>query len=154
MDEELRLVIKKIPTKLTEYEMKDILNKAIKGEYFNVQYVKPAHKYFLKHNNLCFVSIKTMDARIKLEEFLLNYELINKEGVKHKLELDLCIIPPKVDPPIIQDSKINNTYSDLIHFQKFKEAFEADDLVKFKQEESKCKELVYYTMTYVLPIIF
>lgn len=139
MEEELRIVIKKIPTKMTESEMTSILNKSIKGEYFNFQYVKPPYKYDIKNNNLCFITIKSIDTRIKLEDFLASYEIINKKGQKQKLECDLCLIQPKSDIPVIDDSKINNTFADLDHFKQFKEAFQADDLLKFKLDQTQCK---------------
>lgn len=138
MEEEIKLVIKKIPTGFSELDIISILDKAIKNNYYNLHYVKPCHVYDLKYNNLCFISIKNLDTRLKLEEFIDEYEIISKKGLKHKLELDLCIIQPKYEAPLINDINIHNNYKDLLHFQKFKEAFELDDILNFKENQDKC----------------
>lgn len=133
--EELKLVIKKIPNKMTEVEIKEILGKCVKGEYFDFQYVKPSHKYDTKSNNLCFLSVKNLEAQVKLSDFLETYEIITKKGLKQKLYLDKCVMQhQRLEEPSIDDSKINNTYFSLLHFQKFKEAFESESksLLEFK----------------------
>lgn len=142
--EELKLVIKKIPNKMTEAEIKEILSLCVKGEYFNFQYVKPSHKYDDKYNNICFLSVKNLEARIKLSEFFETYEIITKKGMKHKLFLDTCVIQQRQEEPNIDDSKINNTYLELSHFQKFKEAFESESksLLEFKEQKLLSKILI------------
>jgi hypothetical protein len=35
---------------------------------------------------------------------------------------------------LLNDEKINNTFKDVNHFKRFKDAFEKDELVKFKQD--------------------
>lgn len=141
--EELKLVIKKIPNKMTEVEIKDILSRCVNGEYFNFQYVKPSHKFDIKNNNICFLSVKNLEARIKLSDFLETYEIINKKGIKQKLILDTCVMQQRQEETIIDDSKINGTYCEILHFQKFKEAFESESksLLEFKELNLLSKNL-------------
>lgn len=136
---EVKLIIKKIPNKLTEEGLIDVLNKTIKGEFQNLNYVKPAHKYDSKNNNICFLSVKDMETRLKLMKFLDEFEFISNKGFKHKLKLDTCIVQQlSSDEPTIDDSEIEGSYKNLAHFKKFKEMFEDSNIVGFKQEEGKC----------------
>lgn len=141
--EEIKLVIKKIPTKFLEKDIKDILNNCIKGDYYNFQYVKPSHKYDFKNNNICFLTVKNLDTRLKLTKFLEEFDIINKKGTKHHLEVGISVIQTPSEVPIIPDNEINNTYEGLLHFQKFKEHFEADDLIKFKMTEGIYDEGIF-----------
>ena len=141
--EEIKLVIKKIPTKFLEKDIRDILNNCIKGDYYNFQYVKPSHKYDFKNNNICFLTVKNLDTRLKLTKFLDEFEIINKKGTKHHLEVGISVIQTPSEIPVIADIEINNTYDSLLHFQKFKEHFEADDLIKFKMAEGIYDEGIF-----------
>lgn len=137
---EVKLLIKKIPNKVTLEKLEEILDKSIKYEYHNLHYVKPSYKYDSKNNNICFITVKDMDTRLKLMRFLDDFEFINNRGQKHKLTIDTCIVQQlKEEEVTVDDTEIEGTYSDLLHFKKFKEMFERDEIVKFKQDEGKCK---------------
>lgn len=142
--EEIKLVLNKIPNNLTETEIKSILDKSIKSQYTDFQYIKPSHKYSPNYNNYAFLTVNNMETRIKLIDFLEQYEIITKNGKKHHLGLDICVMQLPNEKGTLNDDKINNTYKDLNHFKKFKEAFEKDELVKFKQDNMLKGKEIYY----------
>jgi len=137
---EVKLILKKIPNKLTEKSLLSVLDKAIKDQYYDLQFVKPTHIYDTKNNNLCFLTVKDIDTRLQLVKFLEEFDFISNKGVKQKLKLDVCIIQQsKSEEALIDDELIDNSYENLLHFKKFKEFFENGEIVKFKQNEGKCK---------------
>lgn len=136
---EIRLVIKKIPNILNEGQFREILDRNFKDQYFDFNYIKLNHKYDTKNNTMCILSVNSLDVRKSLMEFLDNFEMISKKGQKIKLILEPCLVQQKPESKEAIKDPIEGSIIENEYFLKFKEAFEKDDLVLFKQDEKKCK---------------
>ena len=101
---------------------------------------KGLKKYSLKkRNKICFLTVDNFETRQNIIDFLDTFELVDPKGIKQKLTVNDCLLQNKIKG---NEDQIENTIEDCEHFIKFKEYFEKDKLVDFKNEEKNfCEKL-------------
>ena len=136
-----RLVIKNIPNNLNDEEIINILKKNF-GEHIidKILVFKLLKKYSLKkRNKICFLTVDNFETRQNIIDFLDTFELVDPKGIKQKLTVNDCLLQNKIKG---NEDQIENTIENCEHFIKFKEYFEKDKLVDFKNEEKNfCEKL-------------
>jgi len=136
-----RLVIKNIPNILNDEQIINIFKKNF-GEHIidKILVFKLLKKYSLKkRNKICFLTVDNFETRQNIIDFLETFELVDPKGIKQKLTVNDCLLQNKIKG---NDDKIENTIEDCEHFIKFKEYFEKEKLVDFKNEEKNfCENL-------------
>jgi hypothetical protein len=136
-----RLVIKNIPNNLNDEEIMDVLKKNF-GEHIidKILVFKLLKKYSLKkRNKICFLTVDNFETRQNIIDFLDTFELVDPKGIKQKLTVNDCLLQNKIKG---NEDQIENTIENCEHFIKFKEYFEKDKLVDFKNEEKNfCEKL-------------
>ena len=107
-----RLVIKNIPNNLNDEQIINIFKKNL---------------------------VDNFETRQNIIDFLDTFELVDPKGIKQKLTVNDCLLQNKIKG---NEDQIENTIEDCEHFIKFKEYFEKDKLVDFKNEEKNfCEKL-------------
>ena len=136
-----RLVIKNIPNNLNDEQIINIFKKNF-GEHIidKILVFKLLKKYSLKkRNKICFLTVDNFETRQNIIDFLDTFELVDPKGIKQKLTVNDCLLQNKIKG---NEDQIENTIEDCEHFIKFKEYFEKDKLVDFKNEEKNfCEKL-------------
>ena len=135
-----RLVIKDIPSTLSDEKILEIFTKNFDENEIkkDMIVIKLQKKYSLKERNkICFITVKNLEIRQKLINFINEFELVSQKGIKQKLTINDCLFQKKYKD---EEDPVNNTLKDLEHFQKFKEYFEKDKILDFKNEENNCKK--------------
>ena len=136
-----RLVIKNIPNNLNDEQIINIFKKNF-GEHIidKILVFKLLKKYSLKkRNKICFLTVDNFETRQNIIDFLDTFELVDPKGIKQKLTVNDCLLQNKIKG---NEDKIENTIENCEHFIKFKEYFEKDKLVDFKNEEKNfCEKL-------------
>ena len=135
-----RLVIKDIPATLSDEKILEIFTKNFDENEIkkDMIVIKLQKKYSLKdRNKICFITVKNLEIRQKLINFINEFELVSQKGIKQKLTVNDCLFQKKYKH---EEDPVNDTLKDLEHFQKFKEYLEKDKILDFKNEENKCKK--------------
>jgi hypothetical protein len=136
-----RLVIKNIPNNLNDEQIINIFKKNF-GEHIidKILVFKLLKKYSLKkRNKICFLTVDNFETRQNIIDFLDTFELVDPKGIKQKLTVNDCLLQNKIKG---NEDQNENTIEDCEHFIKFKEYFEKDKLVDFKNEEKNfCEKL-------------
>ena len=136
-----RLVIKNIPNNLNDEQIINIFKKNF-GEHIidKILVFKLLKKYSLKkRNKICFLTVDNFETRQNIIDFLDTFELVDPKGIKQKLTVNDCLLQNKIKG---NEDQIENTIENCEHFIKFKEYFEKDKLVDFKNEEKNfCEKL-------------
>ena len=134
-----RLVIKDIPSTLSDDKIKEIFKKNFEEDEIkkDMIVIKLEKKYSLKERNkICFLTVSNFEVRQKMINFINEFELVSSKGIKQKLTVNDCLFQRKCKN---EEDPVNNTLKDLEHFQKFKEYLEKDKILDFKNEENNCK---------------
>ena len=135
------LVIKNIQYNLNDEQIINIFKKNF-GEHIidKILVFKLLKKYSLKkRNKICFLTVDNFETRQNIIDFLDTFELVDPKGIKQKLTVNDCLLQNKIKG---NEDQIENTIENCEHFIKFKEYFEKDKLVDFKNEEKNfCEKL-------------
>lgn len=134
-----RLVIKDIPASLSDDKIIDIFKKNFDENEIkkDMIVIKLQKKYSLKERNkICFLTVNNFEIRQKVINFISEFELVSQKGIKQKLTINDCLFQKKYKD---EEDPVNNTLKNLEHFQKFKEYYEKDQILDFKNEENNCK---------------
>ena len=144
-----RLVIKDIPSTLSDEKILEIFTKNFEENEIkkDMIVIKLQKKYSLKdRNKICFLTVKNLEVRQKVINFINEFELVSQKGVKQKLTVNDCLFQKKYKD---EEDPVNDTLKDLEHFQKFKEYLAKDKILDFKNEENNCKIfLIYFLFLY------
>ena len=135
-----RLVIKNIPSTLSDEKILEIFTKNFEENEIkkDMIVIKLQKKYSLKdRNKIIFLTVKNLEVRQKVINFINEFELVSQKGVKQKLTVNDCLFQKKYKD---EEDPVNDTLKDLEHFQKFKEYLAKDKILDFKNEENKCKK--------------
>ena len=138
-----RLVIKDIPATLSDEKILEIFTKNFDENEIkkDMIVIKLQKKYSLKERNkICFITVKNLEIRQKLINFINEFELVSQKGIKQKLTVNDCLFQKKYKD---EEDPVNDTLKDLEHFQKFKEYLEKDKILDFKNEENNCKKNIF-----------
>ena len=136
-----RLVIKNIPSELSDEKIKEIFTKNFSENEIkkDMIVIKLQKKYALKgRNKICFITVNNFEVRQKLIQFISELELVSQKGVKQKLTVNDCLFQRNYK---IEQDPVNNTIQNMEHFKKFKEYLEQDKILDFKNEENNCKKI-------------
>ena len=134
-----RLVIKDIPASLSDDKIIDTFKKNFDENEIkkDMIVIKLQKKYSLKERNkICFLTVNNFEIRQKVINFISEFELVSQKGIKQKLTINDCLFQKKYKD---EEDPVNNTLKNLEHFQKFKEYYEKDQILDFKNEENNCK---------------
>ena len=137
-----RLVIKDIPASLSDEKIIEIFTKNFEENEIkkDMIVIKLQKKYSLKERNkICFLTVKNLEIRQKVINFINEFELVSQKGVKQKLTVNDCLFQKKYKD---EEDPVNDTLKDLEHFQKFKEYLAKDKILDFKNEENNCKKKI------------
>ena len=143
-----RLVIKDIPSTLSDEKIYEIFTKNFEENEIkkDMIVIKLQKKYSLKdRNKICFLTVKNLEIRQKVINFINEFELVSQKGIKQKLTVNDCLFQKKYKD---EEDPVNNTLKDLEHFQKFQEYLEKDKILDFKNEENNCKKKILILKLY------
>jgi hypothetical protein len=90
-----RLEIKNIPENLSNEQLTDILNKNFENKLKDISIIKLEHKYNLKNNKICFLTVDNFELRKKLINFFSTIEIVDPKGFKQKLIVVDCLFQNK-----------------------------------------------------------
>ena len=138
-----KMVIKDIPASLSDEKIIEIFSKNFEEDEINKDMIviKLEKKYTLKdRNKICFITVKNLQVRLKLINFINEFELVSQQGIKQKLTVNDCLFQ-KI--PKIEEDPVNDTLKNLEHFKKFKEYLENDNILDFKNVESNRKFKIF-----------
>jgi len=147
-----RLVIKDIPSTLSDEKILEIFTKNFEENEIkkDMIVIKLQKKYSLKdRNKICFLTVKNLEVRQKVINFINEFELVSQKGVKQKLTVNDCLFQKKYKD---EEDPVNDTLKDLEHFQKFKEYLAKDKILDFKNEENNCKNKLIYNLKIIYSI--
>ena len=133
-----RLVIKNIPSELSDEQIKKIFLKDFGNSLKeDMLVIKLEKKYNLKkRNKVLFMTVENFEIRQKVIEFIAKFELVDPKGIKQKLTINDCLLQRKLKT---SKDEVIGTIEKCEHFQKFKDFFEKEKILDFKKEEDKCK---------------
>lgn len=140
---QFRLIIKNIPSNLSNENFLEILQKNFSDEIEKeTLIVKLDKRYSMKkRSKVCFITVKNLMTRQKVYDFFSTFELIDPKGIKQKLTVNDCIVQGNFEAKnLAKSDPVINTIDEFEHFKKFKEYFEKEKLADFKNEENKCKK--------------
>ena len=132
-----RLILKNIPCNLSNEKLEEIFSKNFSEEIENETLIVNLDKKYSmkKRSKICFVTTKNFSIRNKIYEFFSSFELVDPNGIKQKLTVNDCIIQENGKIKDVVDP-IQNTIEDCEHFKKFKEYFEKEKMIDFKNEQN------------------
>jgi hypothetical protein len=91
-----RLVIKNIPENLSDEQLLDILSKNFEeNKIRDINIIKLEHKYKMKNNKICYVTVENLEMRKQLFNFFSGFELVDPKGFKQKLAVVDCLYQNK-----------------------------------------------------------
>lgn len=138
-----RLVIKNIPSSLSDEKILEIFKKNFEENEIqnNTIIIKLEKKYSLKkRNKICMITVENFNVRQKVIDFINTFELIDPKGIKQKLTVNDCLLQRKYKD---EKDPVEGSLENMEHFQKFKEYFEKDKILEYKNEEKNCKKFYY-----------
>lgn len=148
-----RLVIKNIPSSLSDEKIKEIFTKNFDNEEIkdDMIIIKLEKKYSLKkRNKICLITVENFEVRQKIIDFINKFELIDPKGIKQKLIVNDCLLQKKYKD---EEDPVDGTLKDLVHFQKFQEFFQKDKILEFKTEEKNCKKIIFVILLFKFSFI-
>lgn len=80
----------------------EILNKNFEDKIKDISIEKLEHKYNLKNNKLCFLTVENFELRKKVISFFSTFEMVDPRGFKQKLSVMDCLYQNK--PKALKDS--------------------------------------------------
>lgn len=113
------LIIKNIPEKFSDSQLKEILKKNFESDVLSVKILKLAHKYSLNNNKVCLIALKDINLRQKFYEFFEQFDLIDPKGIKHKLIINDCINQAEMKISSDDDIIENTIEGSKIFLKKF-----------------------------------
>ena len=107
-DSQSKLFIKNIPNNIQDDKFLEILNKNFENLISSATIYKHQHKFNPKNSKICFFTINSMEAKIKIYEFFSTFDMIDHRGLKHKLKIVDSIY---MKPNMKMEDPVNNTIS-------------------------------------------